>query len=547
MLAALVYLLLGTSAIATLYALIVRPRLRAARLKPVRRALSAALTSAPERSRCPEQDHLTQALRSLEEVDKFAHTSEARARAARLPIPPAAAPGTPPEDQLRGLADLLNDPRVMVAVAGGEQLVGSLFDMAVPGAMGMLGEAAVNGFWAGVQSELAMPDEIVKFGFKVTHALLEEGGIHLKQAALTAAQGLAEYGLPHAVDGVCDHLGEAFDPSNAHGAHFPIVTTLLSGMRELRLLRQEKTSIERAVGHVALDTGATAAGGIAGGKVGAAVGTAIAPGLGTAIGAAVGGIIGSMGGRLVATTVKHQPLKTAVNEYAETAKAAESAIEASSLDLLAEVQKTAHKAASDYERSIPPAPGLERPDGSAPIVRATLALRSDIVAHLRSIETARGLALSRAQNLVPAASGLDRFLGLDVWAEAASSISDARERLFKQQHSLPSASLPDDVSIRQRPLEACLALAAAEWPDGSKLAPQFGAAAQAVADSQKVLLKCLGGWAGRVAQNYQEKATQITTCLHAETHRHQSVIATQRFILDRKRQAVEKQRIALGR
>lgn len=544
------YLLVGTVVLAVtsaLYLVAIRPRLRAARLQPFRDALASAIRQRPVRLRCDEQDQILDALRVLEAADRQAEAAERRAQAAEIPTLPAVGAEASQDEQMKSLASFLQDPRVALAVAGGEQLVGNLFAMAVPGAATVLGEAAMHGFWDGVQAVLTSPKGLFELGLEVWKHSMQEGGIHAKQVAWNVAEHVLKGAAAEAGNQVWDQVGDAFDLSGADGAHFPVVTALLSSYREIRLLKEEKTSIERAVGHIALDTGATAAGSLAGAKAGAAVGTFIAPGVGTAIGGFVGAVFGGVGGRMFATTVKEQPLKEAVAAYSEVIQAAEATVTASNLAVLTEVRQQCTLVQANYKNAFQPAPRLNGLTASDALISRTLQLRVAVEEHLRTLIAERDAALQRAQSLIPAANGLHRMLGLDVIVEAMGELSAARAELESAECIPAPAVLPDPGTTKARPLTACRLLATMEWPDSQALRSQFRPIAGLLEEMRGTLMHTLGMWAGRTAQSYRLAVSQITTCLEIETDRHLTVVATQREGVRVKRDAVEKYRAALGR
>jgi hypothetical protein len=133
------------------------------------------------------------------------------------------------------------------------------------------------------------------------------------------------------VDDALSHAEVAHDTANglevASGhvhVHIPWITMVLSGAREIKLLRSGHTDLLRATRNVAVDTGAIGLSGAAGAKAGAAFGTMIAPGVGTAVGAVIGGVGGAIWGRRAATKVRHAPLEDARSRYGSAMAAFES-------------------------------------------------------------------------------------------------------------------------------------------------------------------------------------------------------------------------------
>ena len=96
------------------------------------------------------------------------------------------------------------------------------------------------------------------------------------------------------------------------GFNFPLITTAVSGWREINLLEKGDTDIESAIKNAGLDI----AGVGVGAGIGMAIGTAILPGIGTA----AGGFLGSMIGRKVTKDIKLIPFKDAQKVWKKAVK-----------------------------------------------------------------------------------------------------------------------------------------------------------------------------------------------------------------------------------
>jgi hypothetical protein len=96
----------------------------------------------------------------------------------------------------------------------------------------------------------------------------------------------------------------------------PVVTLLSSSLREIKLLWDGKTHIERAVKNVVIDTGGVGAGAWVGLKAGLLVGAAIPPAAG--LFAIAGAVAGAMTGRKFAKNIRMAPLKKALEEFRRT-------------------------------------------------------------------------------------------------------------------------------------------------------------------------------------------------------------------------------------
>ena len=97
--------------------------------------------------------------------------------------------------------------------------------------------------------------------------------------------------------------------------HFPIITGILSGYREVNLLLEDKTTLRDATKNISLDIVGTGGGGIAGAKIGGMTGLAIGGPIGAAVGAFLGGVSGAVLGRRATNSVKRIPLEEAIDEY----------------------------------------------------------------------------------------------------------------------------------------------------------------------------------------------------------------------------------------
>ncbi|MXZ18401.1 MAG: hypothetical protein F4Y81_09290 [Rhodothermaceae bacterium] len=95
----------------------------------------------------------------------------------------------------------------------------------------------------------------------------------------------------------------------------PLITVALSGFREIRLLKAQKTDLHYATKNLGADVLGTGVGGGTGVFMGAGIGTIIAPGIGTTIGGIIGGLMGSIAGRGISNIIKGIDLKRALREY----------------------------------------------------------------------------------------------------------------------------------------------------------------------------------------------------------------------------------------
>ena len=119
---------------------------------------------------------------------------------------------------------------------------------------------------------------------------------------------------------VSDALLDNVDIADVTG--IPLITLALSGVREVSLLCEDKTSAGNAVKNLSLDAAGTGGGAAGGALIGAEIGSLIMLGVGTAVGGAIGGIVGAITGKSATDWVKHEPLRSAVEAYEETSATA---------------------------------------------------------------------------------------------------------------------------------------------------------------------------------------------------------------------------------
>lgn len=119
--------------------------------------------------------------------------------------------------------------------------------------------------------------------------------------------------LHSATQNTLDGVEDGFSPD----FHLPFITLGFSAWREAKLLWNEKTTIDKAMTHVALDVGGVGFGGFVGAKIGALVGSVI-PGPGTVIGTFCGGIIGAVTGKMASTGIRMSAFNEARDRYNST-------------------------------------------------------------------------------------------------------------------------------------------------------------------------------------------------------------------------------------
>jgi hypothetical protein len=122
------------------------------------------------------------------------------------------------------------------------------------------------------------------------------------------------------------------------GLHLPLGTLLRSAWRELELLFDKKTPIERAVKHVVMDVASVGTGAYIGAKVGGGLGAVVGP-LGVGAGLLVGGIAGAIAGRGLAHRSRVAPFSKAYERYERALRNARSAVETALVESKTEVKE----------------------------------------------------------------------------------------------------------------------------------------------------------------------------------------------------------------
>jgi hypothetical protein len=110
------------------------------------------------------------------------------------------------------------------------------------------------------------------------------------------------------------------------GFHVPIVTLLLSSYREGKLLWNERTTIEKALKHVAIDVASVGAGAWVGAKTGAVLGSWAGP-VGAGIGGFVGAVGGAIAGKFAANGIRYATFNQVRAEYCRTVDVAQENIQ----------------------------------------------------------------------------------------------------------------------------------------------------------------------------------------------------------------------------
>ena len=218
------------------------------------------------------------------------------------------------------------------------------------------------------------------------------------------------------------------DPSG----HFPFVTVLVSGFREVKLLDKGKTEVEDAIKNISLDLAGSGLGGFAGAKGGALIGSAILPGIGTAVGGLLGGVIGAVAGRSVSNGIKYEDYEDAKASY-ERLCSEWSTVHSSTVKQMGEnINDHSSKCAGNYQEEQPEFPAFDKVDRN--VIRICETLIEKINEDLEMIE----------QKLTPI---------LRTESKASERLNSEIERI-DQKTSEIRKRLPNDVAIFHSPIDA---------------------------------------------------------------------------------------------
>jgi hypothetical protein len=109
--------------------------------------------------------------------------------------------------------------------------------------------------------------------------------------------------------------GNLVDAAGAIDLGFPVVTSLMSGYREGKLVISGDTDLLRAATNIGLDVGGVVGGGSIGHLIGSGIGVVLGGPPGAIVGGILGGVAGAIGGKVAAGAVRGQPLRDAAARY----------------------------------------------------------------------------------------------------------------------------------------------------------------------------------------------------------------------------------------
>ncbi len=549
---------------------------RRRRLSPIVASIARAERHLNFAQKLPAQLILTERMAEWEGASLAGAEATRKAIETEFPVPPSPGPRDGLEEIFARLATTLGDPKLAIAVAGGEQLVQNLFEIVSPEAAGHVADATAIVLKDGLlqcamgAAQGAIGPALMQYvsAHGILHVLehhalsmsalthipghaldtlhsasveLAKGfadvASHVHQAASEGATGaLGHAHAGHAVSHAASHAGHA---AGALGAHVPWVTIVLSGFRETKLLIEEKTTASRALAHVAVDAVATGGGALAGAKGGAFIGAAGGP-VGALVGGVFGAILGALGGRYLAEKGKGMKLQLVVKELEERTRQAESALGSSALVFASGVRESCASAAGEYRESLNRAPDFKellqqnifQAEASASLIDGVqqefLATAQDAKAELEAIR-------------IPVPRVWEKLLGLDVGSEARRLLVEAHERCLdwasERRRSLPAKG--------DNPADIYRSLMVLHCPKSS--GSHFLRAAERAAVFPKQFMETLGLWLAEAAVAFQGGALALQSVATREMERHRGEVSRWRKSLEEKEVEVQRECEALGR
>lgn len=521
----------------------------------------AQISTAERHLQCVPQSRAQAGL--LKRMHEWSEASDARdallLRVRNTPFPTIESPrpGEGLEDTSRRIAALLENPKLAVAVAGGEQVLQNLFEVVSPQAASHFAQAAAT----------LATDDLVQAAMKAAldgapQPLLEFGLRHIAQhgvsaAALTDLPGHVAQTLhtagSHVMQGVGDISTQVHDVGQAMsdaapgvgghpgtvGAHFPWMTMLLSAFREFSLIVDEKTTVVRALTHVALDTAATGGGALAGFRAGAATGTFVAGPIGSAIGAGIGAIAGAIAGRYFAERAKRIRLESLWNAYNALAMQTQAALGASIQTFEQTIQHVSLDASAVYQTAVGKAPDFEISiQENRTQCDAALQLLEGVQREIdaTSNEVDRELRAIR----IPEVPVWQRVAGLNIAPAAIEHLRRADERRQSWAADLRSELPPKGGNSR----ETYSRLAHIPFPSSSDR--HFLCAAEQAALFPDRFMQDVGTWLASATAAFQTGAVRLEQAAKDELARHQIEVTAWRSKLELVEQDIRRERSTLG-
>jgi F0F1-type ATP synthase membrane subunit b/b' len=144
----------------------------------------------------------------------------------------------------------------------------------------------------------------------------------VRDAHVTGIAGLNHHSIATSTKDTLHGIQDGFHPT----IHVPVVTLLLSTYREGLLLWNDRTTIEKALKHIAVDVGSVAASAFLGAKAGALIGSIAGP-IGAAFVGFLGAVGGAISGKVAANAMRYKTFNQVRAEYCQTVDFAQVAVQ----------------------------------------------------------------------------------------------------------------------------------------------------------------------------------------------------------------------------
>jgi hypothetical protein len=535
-----------------------RAKLRGSRLAPITAAIAKAECRLVIATKLPEQAHLGQSLQGWIEASEARDAMVTKVEA--TPFPTIAAPTSNEtfEETCQRIARLLENRKLVLAAAGGEQVVQNLFEIS---------PEAANHIAAGAAT--LYQDGLVQFALTAATAGLPEA---LRQALNTGLLDLIQHGGGlHVVTGLPGHFADTLHAAGSHvmqgmhdignqlqhsgttaadssvadhhgggvGAHVPWLTILLSSIREINLVFEKKTTRERALAHVVIDATATGLGAAGGAKLGAIVGSFVAPGIGTGMGGLIGAAVGAVVGRSASEKVKRVPLEALRVKFDKVADVARGALSESASTFASALHEASTKASTTYKDVVGKAPDFSQAVQRDATQRA---VARQLLQHLHAeLDATAELVLRELQSIPQCtATTWERLAGLDVSSAARDELRKAEERCRSW-----AARMHEGVPVElESPYDTFQALVVTPCHPAS--AQHFRLAAHHAAQFAPEFMRCVGAWLANATAVFQAGTLSIQAVANDQSARHGAIAGKWRDQLQDIEQEIVAECAALG-
>jgi hypothetical protein len=312
----------------------------------------------------------------------------------------------------------------------------------------------------------------------------------------------------------------SFDDAVAPDFSFPVVTAILSSVRELQLLDSGKTELADSIKNAGLDVVGTGIGGGLGAKAGALIGTALAPGVGTLICGAIGAVGGALGGRFATNRIKLAPFRAAHAAHVSIVALAERNTADAARDLqncLGEVASSARARLEDKLQRLPLLAKSPRRLGEEAARAAALA-QSSIDLERQNLRKQHSSALAE----LPRNRWHRTFWGGGPVAEASAALQSLLIDRDRDLYNL-AIHIPRPGDCQDDPFRYLEVLTRTALPESDELGRSLSRCVQETKLSRASYLAGLVVWAQDFAFCYQVSAQTSRRTFQDEADRFQAL------------------------